>query len=811
MSFAHDLRYGIRLLSKAPLFTVGSIVVLALGIGTTTAMFSLVDATLIRPLPFPDSERLVMVYAGVPQNARNNVAALDFLDFREQNRSFTVMAATLGAGAPIAFSATETEIADTVSTARVTPGYFEALGIPPLVGRTFIDEDIPAGADVRPGVASDVAIVSDRFWRNRFGSNPAIIGQTIRLGSPPHTRRIIGVVPADLQLLGNADIWAPTPDLRVAGRRLRFLRVIARLQPGVTIDQARADLSAIADRIAREAPDTNRGVDVNIEPLHTAIVGDELRTTSLVMAGVVTFVLLLASANVANLILARGIGRTREIAVRAAIGGSRARIVRQLTTEGSVLGIAGGAVGLLLSWAILRVAPALIPPRTIPEPLTLVLDWRLASFAVSLTLVTAVVVGLVPAWHAVRLPLVESLSAGGRGATDGAGRIRTALAAIQIAAALLLLVGSGLFVRSLLAMNRQDPGFRAEHVVTMAIGRAGMSQPVLESFFQAIEREVSGVPGVRVVGLASDLPFDGQTGTQPFTIVGDPPIAQTLQTNAHFQIITPRYFETMGITLLQGRTFTDRDTTTSVPVCIVNEELARRYFSGRNAVGARVSVPSITSKMPVEREIVGVVRQIAMRPGEVERPLEIYVPLAQNAWGNAMLAVRTDGNPATLMPAIRAAIARVDRNQTVSRVRTMEQVAAEATARPRFRAQLVSAFAAVAALLAAAGIFSVVMFTVQQRRREFGLRLALGGSPRDVFRLVLRYGLRLTAAGLAIGLVASAILVRFVSSLLFGVEAFDLGAFAAALAAVVTTAMLSCLGPATRAVRANPAETLRAE
>ena len=311
----------------------------------------------------------------------------------------------------------------------------------------------------------------------------------------------------------------------------------------------------------------------------------------------------------------------------------------------------------------------------------------------------------------------------------------------------------------------------------------------------------------------SDLPLDGQTSTQPFTIVGDPPIAQTLQTNAHFQIITPRYFETMGITLLQGRTFTDRDTTTSVPVCIVNEELARVYFSGRNAVGARVSVPSITSKMPVEREIVGVIRQIAMRPGEVEQPLEIYVPLAQNAWGNAMLAVRTDGNPATLMPAIRAAIARVDRNQTVSRVRTMEQVAAEATARPRFRAQLVSAFAAVAALLAATGIpFSVVMFTVQQRRREFGLRLALGGSPRDVFLfLVLRYGLRLTAAGVAIGLVASAILVRFVSSLQFGVEAFDLGAFAAALAAVVTTAMLSCLGPATRAVRANPAETLRAE
>jgi putative ABC transport system permease protein len=311
--------------------------------------------------------------------------------------------------------------------------------------------------------------------------------------------------------------------------------------------------------------------------------------------------------------------------------------------------------------------------------------------------------------------------------------------------------------------------------------------------------------------LTSDLPLDGQTSTQPFTIVGDPPVDQTLQTDAHFQIITPSYFETMGITVLQGRAFTERDTTASVPVCIINEELARRYFSGRNAVGARISVPSITSKVPVDREIVGIVRQIAIRPGEVERPLELYVPLAQNAWGNAMLAVRTESDPAALMPAIRAAIARVDPNQAVSRVRTMEQVSAEATARPRFRAQLVSGFAALAAALAAAGIFSVVIFTVRQRRREFGLRLALGGSPRDVFRLVMRYGFRLTVTGLAIGLVASAILVRFVSSLLYGVEAFDVWTFVAALGIVMTLAMLSCLGPATRAIRANPAETLRAE
>ena len=811
MSLLHDLRYAFRVLRQAPLFSAGAIAILALGIGATTAMFSLIDAALIRPLPFPDARRLVMVYARVPQNARNSVAGLDFVDFSEQNRSFAVMAATLGAGAPIAFAATETEIADTVTVSRVTAGYFEALAIHPIAGRTFTADDTPVGADLRPGVFSEVAIISDRFWRNRLGGDPAILGRTIRLGSPPQTRRIVGVVPADAQVLGNADIWAPTPDLRMTDRRLRFLRVIARLRPDVTIDQAQADLNGIADRIAGEAPETNRGVGAAIVPLHTAIVGEELRATSLVLGGIVTFVLLLACANVANLILARGVGRTREIAVRAAIGGSRARIVRQLVTESLVLGVLGGGAGLLLSSIILRVAPALIPARTIPEPLVLGFDWRLAAFAVVLTLVTALLVGLIPAWQAVRVPLVESLAAGGRGTTDGAGRIRTVLAAIEVAAALLLLIGAGLFGRTLMAMNRDDPGYRADSVVTMAIGRTGMAQEVLAPWFAAIEREVAAVPGVRVVGFTSDLPLDGQTGTQPFTVVGDPPIDQTQRTNAHYQIITPRYFEALGMTPLQGRAFTDQDTIASTPVCIINEELARRYFSGRRAIGARISVPSITAKVPVDREIVGVVRRIAIRPGEVERPLEIYVPVAQNAWGNAMLTVRTAGDPAALVPSIKAAIARVDRSQTVSRVRTMEQVAAEATARPRFRAQLVGAFAAVAVTLAAIGIFSVVMFSVQQRRREFGIRLALGGSPRDVVTLVLRFGLRLTALGLGTGLIAAGILVRSLSSLLFGVAPLDPVAFAGALAIVATMAILSCVVPALHAVRSNPAATLRSE
>ncbi len=812
MSLWHDLHHGFRLLCKAPLFALGSVVVLALGIGLTTAMFSLVDAALLRPLPFPDSTQLVMLWERLPQNTHNRVAGLDFLDWSEQSGSFAGMAATMGGGAMTPFRATESEVPETVAVQRVTPGFFDVLKIRPVVGRTFRSDDVPAGADLQPGVVSEVAVVSERLWRVRFGSDPTLIGRAIHLGSSGQSFRVIGIVPADFQLLGSADVWTPTPDLRLTARRLRFLQVIARLKPDVSLGQARAELGAIAERIARAAPETNTGVGVTIEPLHQAIVGDELKTTTLVLGGVVTFVLLLACANVANLILAHGVGREREIAVRAALGGSRRRLMRQLITESLLLGIAGGIGGLVLSWAILRAAPSFVPVRTIPESIVLGLDWRLSLFAVGLTLMTTMSVAIVPAWHAVRVSLVEAMTAGGRGSTDRASRTRAALVAIEIASALLLMTGAGLFVRTLMWLNGQDPGFRAENVVTMSIGRGGpLSQDGLTAYFQAIEREVFAVPGVHVASFTTVVPLAGRMSTQPFTVVGDPAVDMTLRANAHYQIITPRYFETLGISLLHGRAFTDRDTKSAVAVCIINEELARRYFSGRSPIGARISVPSVTVKVPVEREIVGVIRQVAIQPGESDKTLEIYVPLAQNAWTNATLVVRTEGDPTPILPSIKAAVARVDRNQAVGRVRTMNEVAAEATSRPRFRAQLVGVFAVLAVVLAAVGIFSVVMFSVQQRAREFGIRLAVGARRGDIFGLVLGGGVRLTAAGLALGLFASVLLTRSVNSLLFGVAPFDPVAFAVATAGVGVIAVGACVVPALRAVQSDPAATLRAE
>jgi putative ABC transport system permease protein len=791
-------------------FTVSAVLVLALGIGSTTAIFSLVDAALLRPLPFHDSQRVVMAWERLPRNARNRVAGLDFVDWSEQSRSFAGMTASLGCCGVMSFRMSEDDVPEMVSVLNVTSGFFDVFGVRPIAGRTFMPRDVPTGTDFLTAV-SEVVVVSERFWRTRFGGDPGLVGRSIRLGPAGQLRRVVGIVPDGFQILGRADVWTTLPDLRLAGRRLRFLQVIGRLKPDVTIAQAQSELAAIAERLARAAPDTNRGVGVTLEPLQQAIVGDELKTTTLVLGGVVTFVLLLACANIANLILARGVGRARELAVRAAIGGSRIRIMRQLITESLVLGIAGGAAGLALSWAILRAAPAMIPARVIPESIVLGLHWRVALFAIALTLSTTVLVGLFPAWHAVRVPLAEAIAAGGRGSTDRAGRMRTALAAIEIAAALLLLTGAGLFVRTLMALNRQDPGYRAEHVVTMSIGRRFAPQDVLASYFQAVEREVAALPAVRAAAFTTNLPLDGQNDIQPFAIVGDAPVEATERPTAHYQVISPSYFETLGISLLEGRAFTGRDTSTAVPVCIVNQELARRYFGDRDPIGARISVPSMLVRVPVVREIVGVIRQVKTQQSEVDKPLEIYVPLAQNAWTNLTLAVRTAGDSALVMPSIKAAIARADRNQAVSRVRTMEEVAAESTARPRLRAQLVGAFASLAMLLAAVGIFSVLMFTVQQRAREFSIRVALGARPRDIFGLVLGGGLKVTAVGLGAGLAASGFLARSVGTLLFAVKPIDPVSFAAAIAGVGAIALAACVGPALQAVRSDPAQALRAD
>jgi putative ABC transport system permease protein len=595
---------------------------------------------------------------------------------------------------------------------------------------------------------------------------------------------------------------------------MHYMQVVGRARPGVDIEQARGNMDVVAADIARLSPDTNKGWTVTVEPLREALVGSELRTTSLVLAGTVGFVLLMACANVANLLLARGLGRAREIAVRAALGGSRGRILRQLLTESVLLACLGGAAGLALAWALLRVAPALMPPDTLPQSVTLAFDRRLLAFTSVLTLATGVLFGLAPAWQASRLSLSSALGTGGRGATGGSGWLRATLATGQIAVAVLLVSGATLLARTLVTLSHVDPGYRATRVLTMRIGLpfGRYSQPRIATFYQSVERALSDLPGVRAAAVGTNLPLDGWDIGQGFHVIGEPVPDKANQPSAHYQMVGTRYFETLGIPLVRGRAFTDRDIAASTPVCIVNEEFVRRYLKTRDPIGTQVSVQAMDLRgpTPVVRDIVGVIHQVKVEgPGEKENTVEVYVPIAQNAWDSAVIAVQTEGDPLALLPAVKAAVARLDPDLPITQVRTMDDVASEAVARPRFRAQLIGAFAILALLLAAAGVCGVLAFAVGERVREFGIRRALGAQAADILTLVLAGGARMLAAGLVLGVGAAAVLTRYLASLLFGVQPLDPISFVTAPIVLTIVAAIACAAPAWRAARVDPSVALR--
>ena len=804
MSLWRDLRYAARSLRRAPGFTIVAAAVLAVGIGANSAMFSLVDATLLRSLPFAQPDRLVMMWERSPRFAHNRVSPLNFLDWSEQQQAFASVAAISGGGRTLTGSGEAVR----VPGQAVTWQFFDVLGIRPIAGVTFTADDTAA--------RRSIVVISERLWKTRFGGDSSVVGRAIVLDDQPYT--IVGVVPASFQILYPADMWTLFSVKRSPEqRRQHYMQVIGRLKPNTTIDQARADMAAIADRIATIAPDTNKGWSVTIEPLQSAIVGPELRLTSLVLAGVVAFVLLMACANVANLLLARGLSRTREFAVRSALGGSRRRIVQQLFVESLLLATTGGAAGLALAWAVVRVAPSLLPRGTLPPAIVPAFDARVASLAAVLTAGTALLFGLLPAWHASGVPLAEMASAGGRSSTKRAGGLRAALVVAEVAAAVLLLAGAGLLIRTLIALNKVDPGFRAENVLTVQVSlplnRYGTVEK-LQAFYQSGERELAAIPGVKSAAFGGSLPLDGWDIGQGFTIVGDPPVEPSRMPAAHYQIVSASYFRTLGIDLAKGRSFEAHDIGQSKQVCIVNEEFVRRYLNGREPIGMVVAVQNMAmsgNSEGIPREIVGVSQQVAEAAGEKERAVEIYVPIAQNPWFSASLSVQTAGEPLAFLPAVKAAMARVDKDQPLTRVRTMEEVAAEATSQPRFRAELVGAFAVLALLLAAVGIFGVLAYSVGQRAREFGIRVALGARSHDVLRLVLGGALKMTSAGVAIGLLAAALITRLLDTLLFGVQPTDPATFVGTAAVLAVSALLACALPAWRATRVDPAITLRQE
>jgi putative ABC transport system permease protein len=806
----NDVRFAIRQLRRAPGFTLVAALTLALGIGANSAIFALADATLLRPFPFPEADRLVMVWERFQTFNRVGVAPLNLDDWSERNRTFQLMAGMLPF--PRTLTATNGTV-EQISGAQVTREFFDVLGVKPIAGRTFLSTDSTT--------PPNTVVLSEGLWRTRFGGDLTLIGKAIRLGTESFT--VIGVVPEQAQVASRANLWTPLAELPGMDRRgSHILMVIGRLKPGIAMPAAQSDLSSIASALATEFPATNKGRGATVEPLRSGLIGGELRLTAMMLLAVVGFVLLMCCANVANLLLARTNGRARELAVRAALGSGRRRITTQTLTESLVLAALGGALGVGIGVAILAAAPSLIPVGLLPSAVSLSFDARVAAFCATAASLVGLLFGLAPAWQASGMSLIQAIATDSRSTTKGGGRLRGILVAGEIAAAVLLLCGAGLLLRTLMAIENVDAGYGAHNVLTM---RANLeyglptsrfpNEDALRRFFSAVEDEVQAIPGVRNVAWTSTLPLDGSAfGGFGFEIVGDEAPPATNRPMVDYQIVSPSYLRTLDIPIIAGRGFDARDTRDGVPVCLVSEAFVRRYMRGRNPLGMRVAVRPMRlgPERPIVREIVGVVGQVRSWPTEADDTNQLYVPVAQNAFSFAVLVVRPLSGPAeALAPAVKAAAARVDRTVALTNVRTMDQVAWDATARPRFRAVMVMTFAALALLLAMVGVFGVLSYSVQQRIREFGVRIALGASAGTILKMVLAGAARVIGAGALIGLVLAAILAQTIATFLFGVKPLDPLTFVAVVVVLGITAAVASLIPAYRAARVDPVVAFRSE
>jgi len=701
-------------------------------------------------------------------------------------------------------------LAESVPRQWVTSGFFDVLGVPAIAGRTF------KPADDDPRGQARAVVLSETFWRGRFNADPGVIGRQIRFDGQPYT--VVGVVPRSFQEFGRTSIWALVSPPRIPQMRTAyFIQTIGRMKPGVSIETATGDLSRVAADLARELPQTNAGRGVLVEPIRAALVGSEVRLTAMLFLGVVGLVLLICCANVANLLLARATVRSRELAIRSALGAGRRRVLRQLLTESVILSVIGGVFGAGVGALILQVAPSVMPEGLLPSAVTIEFDTRVAVFCAVAALAVGVVFGLAPAWQATGVTSSTIMASDSRGTTGRGGRLRTLLVVGEVATAVVLLFGAGLLLRTLLALEDVDRGYRADRVLTMMVDplASEYQEPgSLQRFFENVEREARKDPAVRSVAWASTLPLGtSEVGDLPFEIIGDPPVNARSRPTADYQIVSPAYFQTVDLPIVAGRAFTDRDGPGSVRVCIVNEAFVRRFLRGRNPIGVRVLFQAGSENAQI-RQIVGVARQVKARPDETEELIQTYVPIGQDAIDDIFLLARPAAGPAeALAPSVRAAIGRVDTAQlvNVADVMTLDDVARVATSRHRFRAVAVVTFAGLALVLAMVGVFGVMAYSIQQRVREFGVRMALGATRADMLRLVLGSAAGVVAAGAAVGLVLASLLSRVLDTVLFGVQPLDPPTFAGVIAMLLVTAALSTAIPAWRATRVDPAAIMKGD
>jgi putative ABC transport system permease protein len=805
-----DLRYSFRTLRKSPVFTLVAVLALALGIGANSAIFSVVNAVLLRPLPFDHPERLMAIQI---RNEKAGGIGVDhsypnFLDLRDQCQTCAGVAAY---GYLTSFMMIPGDEPVRARGIDASADLLPMLGAKPALGRVFTrEEDQPN--------AHRVVILSDAFWRRSFNANPQIVGQDIPLGSAPTT--VIGVMPAGFKFpveMQQVDFWTPLAPMLsqndLTRRDYVSLTLLAKTKPAATFAQTQAEFETISRRLQTQYPDTNTALVFLIKPLHETLVGD-LRTALLVLLGAVGCVLLIACANVANLLLARAASRTKEMSIRTALGASRWRIVRQLLTESLLLSALGGGLGLLLAtWGVALLAAA--SPADIPRVGEVGLDAGVVLFTVAVTLATGIVFGLAPALQASKSDVNEALKEGGRGSSEGhaRNRLRAALVVAEVALSLVLLVGAGLLAQSFKRLLDVQPGFDPNNLVTMDVVPRRSRYPEdaqRVQFFQAFVERAKNVPGVKSIGLVDPLPLNGNFEAWDFQIEGRPPFAPGEQNNADRRIVNAEYFAAMGIPLRGGRVFDGRDTKEAQPVVIINQTFAQRFFSGEDPLGKRLVFEGGSGT--TTREIVGIVGDV--RHAGLDEPAspEFYFPFTQFIPARLTVVARTASDDTnTTAAALRAVIRENDKDSPIYNVRTMNQLLSASVAKRRFNMILLGGFAAVALLLASLGIYGVISYTVTQRTHEIGIRVALGAQPRDVLRMILGQGMTLTLIGVAVGLVGAFALTRVMSGLLFGVSATDPLTFAGVALLLTAVAFVSCLIPARRATRVDPMIALRYE
>jgi putative ABC transport system permease protein len=834
-----DILYGLRTLLKKPGFTVIATLSLALGIGANTVIFSLIHTTLLRPLDFPDAGKLMVIWS-VPvqhKDQRNNLNVTSYFAFRDRNRSFAGIGAfngmphNLGAerdGAP----------AERVNAETFTPSMFEVIGVKPAMGRTFTD------AEDQVDNAAPVVLISHRLWQSHFNGDPNIVGKTIILDKTPTA--VIGVMPRDFNFFGdNVDLWEPLPLSRLQVQSKQgFLVGIARLKPGVSIQQAQAEMDTMAAQLASSDPEHNKGNGAWVQTLQEAAYGN-LRSPLLILQGAVGFVLLIGCANVAGLLLARAASRRTEVAIRTALGADRWRIVRQLLAESFPLSVLGGIVGIFLSWAGLKAFIAAAPPN-FPRLNELTLDLEVLGFTALVVILTSLIFGIVPALQASKPDLVNSLKESGRGGTDSVARhhLRSALVTLQIALALVLLIGAGLMINSFVRVQKTDLGANPKGLLTFefrfpqteaikpfgryrGVGLWDVNPLTTVAFTRVFER-LQGLPGVVSAGGINRPPLSGQGVSMPFLIEGrpaPPPSSASADSSqeqgqtANYFAVTSNFFATMKIPVLRGRDFNAQDNAAAPPVVIISQSLARRYFANEDALGKRLTLDFVPDEKP--RQIVAVVGDTVLDRLQQKQAPVLYVPYAQQTprwlgpyWNDRAVMIfvlRSLGDPAKLVPSVRRAVAEVDPNKPAANIRTVEEYLDRQIQYLRLYILLLGIFGGVAAVLAAIGIYGVMAYSVAERTREIGIRMALGAGGHDVLVLIARQALILISIGLALGLAASFALTRVVKSALVGVTATDPATYTAVSLALAAVALLACFIPTRRAVSVDPTVALRYE